>query len=168
MIYELLSNLDAKLHFDVAQAHCDIPCGIYDPIGAQIAAVTVVRMIDLMNDFDAKATEKSGKDYVMAISRYTLVKEEHAEKAKAEIRIIWGDYFKPAHLEKYPEVHALAHSIMMLASKGRQTSDRQSALDLVEAINKFAEIFWATKNIATRRAKSPYNPPLELVYPVVE
>jgi len=59
------------------------------------------------------------------------------------------------------------HTIMQLSSKSRQSMDRQAALDLVEAIYKFAEIFWATKNIATRRTKSPYNPPLELVYPVL-
>lgn len=167
MIHQLLSKLDSVVNFEAAKAHCDIPCGIYDPISAQIAAVTVVRMIDLMNDFDSKAADKD-KDYAHALSRYTLVKEEHAEKAKAEVRVIWGDYFKAQHLEKFPEVHGLVHTIMQLGSKSRQTTDRQAALDLVEAINKFAEIFWATKNIATRRAKSPYNPPLELVYPVVE
>jgi nickel superoxide dismutase len=167
MIHSLLSKLDNQFHFDQAKAHCDIPCGIYDPISAQIAAVTVVRMIDLMADFAAKAPDKTATDYSMAMARYTLVKEEHAEKAKAEIRVIWGDYFKAAHLEKYPEVHGLVHTIMQLASKGRQSADRQAALDLVEAINKFAEIFWATKNMTTRRTKSPYNPPLELVYPVL-
>lgn len=167
MFHKLLSTLDQKVHFEGAQAHCDIPCGIYDPIGAQIAAVTVVRMIDLANDLESKTTDK-GKDYDHAMSRYTVVKEEHAEKVKHEIRVIWGDYFKNQHLEKYPEIHSLAHAIMIMASKGRQTTDRQSALDLVEAINKFAEIFWATKNFQTRRAKSPYNPPLELVYPVLD
>jgi len=183
MIHQLVSALDKKLGFEQAQAHCDIPCGIYDPITAQIAAVTVVRMIDLMADFQKKYEDKgavdelkdlvSGKsygvltDYAHAMSRYTTVKEEHAEKAKAEIRIIWGDYIKAPHLEKFPELHGLTHQIMQFGSKGRQTMDRQAALDFVEAINKFAEIFWATKGIQTRRAKSPYNPPLELVYPVI-
>ena len=166
MIHQLISKLDKKLSFEQVQAHCDIPCGIYDPITAQIAAVTVVRMLDLMTDLEAKGGDK-GKDYQNTLSRHITVKEEHAEKAKAEIRIIWGDYIKPQHLEKFPELHGLAHQIMMLGSKARQTTDRQAALDLVEAINKFAEIFWATKNIQTRRTKSPYNPPLELVYPVI-
>ena len=166
MIHHLVSTLDKKMGFEKAQAHCDIPCGIYDPITAQIAAVTVVRMIDLMNDLKAKG--ETGLAVENSMSRYITVKEEHAEKAKAEIRIIWGDYIKAQHLEKFPELHGLAHQIMMLGSKSRQTTDRQAALDFVEAINKFAEIFWATKNIKTRRAKSPYNPPLELVYPVIE
>jgi nickel superoxide dismutase len=167
MIYKILSDLDLKLGFEKAKAHCDIPCGIYDPITAQIAAVTVVRMMDLMADLESKAGEK-GKDYQNSMSRYIEVKEEHAEKAKHDIRVIWGDYIKPVHLEKYPELHGIVHQIMMTGSKSRQTADRQAALDLVEQINKFAEIFWATKNIQTRRAKSPYNPPLELVYSVIE
>jgi nickel superoxide dismutase len=158
--------LDRKLGFEQAQAHCDVPCGIYDPITAQIAAVTVVRMLDLMTDLEGKGGEK-GKDYFNTMSRYIAVKEEHAEKAKHEIRIIWGDYIKAQHVEKYPDLHSLTHKIMQFGSKSRQTTDRQAALDFVEAINQFAEIFWATKNIPTKRAKAPYNPPLELVYPVI-
>jgi nickel superoxide dismutase len=183
MIHQLVSNLDKKFGFEEAQAHCDIPCGIYDPITAQIAAVTVVRMIDLMNDQTGKANEKGlfgqltdvlqgtaaqdAREFIHTLSRYAAVKEEHAEKAKHEIRIIWGDYIKAQHLEKYPELHGLVHQIMQYGSKSRQTTDRQAALDFVEGINKFTEIFWATKGIQTRRTKSPYNPPLELVYPVL-
>jgi nickel superoxide dismutase len=166
MLHKFVSALDQKMGFEEAQAHCDIPCGIYDPIGAQIAAVTVVRMIDLMNDLDSKGGDK-GKDYVHSMTRYTEVKEEHAEKAKHEIRVIFGDYIKAPQLEKFPELPALVHQILQLGSKARQTTDRQAALDLVEAINKFTEMFWATKNLQTRRAKSPYNPPLELVYPII-
>jgi len=95
------------------------------------------------------------------------VKEEHAEKAKHEIRVIWGDYIKAQHVEKYPDLPAQVHKIMQLGSKARQTTDRQAGLDYVEAINQFAEIFWATKSVATKRAKAPYNPPLELVYPAL-
>ncbi len=166
MIYQLAATLDRKLGFESAKAHCDIPCGIYDPITAQIAAVTVIRMMDLMADLESKGGEK-GKDYHNSLARYIEVKEEHAEKAKHEIRVIWGDYIKAPHLEKFPELNGVTHQIMQLGSKCRQSTDRQAALDLVEAINKFAEMFWATKNIATRRAKSPYNPPVELVYPVI-
>jgi nickel superoxide dismutase len=167
MIHKILSALDRKLGFEKASAHCDIPCGIYDPISAQIAAVTVVRMLDLMADLEGKTSDKN-KDYQNSMSRYIEVKEEHGEKAKHEIRVIWGDYIKPQHIEKYPELHNITHRIMQFGSKSRQTADRQAALDLVEEINKFAEIFWATKNLKTRRVKSPYNPPLELVYPVLE
>ena len=160
MIYKLVKALDKKFNFEAAKAHCDVPCGIYDPITAQIAALTVVRMIDLMDGL-----EGGGKDYENSMSRYITVKEEHAEKAKHEIRVIWGDYIKPQHLEKYPELHELTHKIMGLGSKSRQTKDRETAVAFVEAINKFAEIFWATKGVASKRAKAPYAPALELVYP---
>jgi nickel superoxide dismutase len=162
MIYQVLSAIDRKFGLEEARAHCDVPCGIYDPIVAQISALTVVRMMDLM-----AALESTGVARDNSMGRYIAVKEEHAEKAKHEIRIIWGDYIKAQHVEKYPDLHSLTHKIMQFGSKSRQTTDRQAALDFVEAINQFAEIFWATKNIPTKRAKAPYNPPLELVYPVI-
>jgi nickel superoxide dismutase len=160
MIYRLFEALDKKVELQRASAHCDIPCGIYDPITAQIAALTVVRMVDLMNDLEAE-----GVAYQNSMSRYVAVKEEHAELAKHEIRVIWGDYIKAQHIEQHPELHDLTHKIMQFGSKSRQTADRGAAVELVENINKFAEIFWATKGVSTKRAKAPYAPALELVYP---
>ncbi len=161
MFYHLLKGLDGLVHFERAQAHCDVPCGIYDPGTAQIAALTVVRMMDLMADLDAKGGERDAS-YHNSMARYIAVKEEHAEKAKHEIRVIWGDYFKK---EKHPDVAALVHKIMQLGSKARQTADREVGLQFVEAINEFAEIFWQTKGVKTKRAKAPYAPALEMVYP---
>jgi nickel superoxide dismutase len=163
MIYTIVHLLDRKLGFEQAKAHCDIPCGIYDPITAQIAALTVVRMIDLMKDLEAKGGHDMA--YHNSMSRYVAVKEEHAEKAKHDVRVIWGDYIKAQHLEQYPDLHALTHKIMQFGSKARQTTDREAAVEFVENINQFAEIFWATKGVATKRAKAPYAPNLELVYP---
>ncbi len=165
MIYKLLQALDERFGIEEVKAHCDVPCGIYDPIVAQIAALTVVRMIDLMTDLEGKP--ERGLAYQNSMSRYIAVKEEHAEKAKHEVRVIWGDYLKAQHLEKFPNAHALVHKIMALGSKARQTVDRETALQLVEALNEFAELFWATKGVATKRAKAPYAPALELVYPAL-
>ena len=164
MIYEIFEALDKRYGVIEAKAHCDIPCGIYDPITAQIAALTVVRMIDLMNDLDKTHPEKDVA-YYNSLARYVAVKEEHAEKVKSDIRVIWGDYLKAQHLEKYPDAHALVHKIMQLGSKSRQTADRETGLQLVEAVNQFAQMFWETKSVATKRAKAPYAPALELVYP---
>lgn len=164
MIYQLFHILDKKIKFETAKAHCDIPCGIYDPITAQIAALTTVRMIDLIADLESKHHEHNS-EYVNSLSRYVAIKEEHAEKAKHDIRVIWGDYIKAPHLEKHPEIPALVHKIMQLGSKVRQTVDRESAVQFVEAINQFAEIFWETKGLTTKRAKAPYGPALEFVYP---
>lgn len=164
MLYKLLEALDKKIEFEEAEAHCDIPCGIYDPSGAQIAALTVVRMLDLMAELESKTTNKDAS-YLNSMARYIAVKEEHAEKVKHEIRVIWGDYIKAQHLEKHPETHEVVHKIMQLGSKSRQTADRENGVQLVEAVNKFAEIFWDTKGITTKRAKAPYAPALEVVYP---
>jgi len=161
MLNQILNRIDRSKPFTRAQAHCDIPCGIYDPSAAQIAALTVVRMMDLMVDMQ-KGDDKARLEYHNSMSRYVAVKEEHAEKAKHEIRVIWGDYFKK---EKHPNVDDLVQKIMQQGSKCRQTADREAGLAFVELINEFAEKFWETKSIKTKRAKAPYAPALELVYP---
>ena len=94
-----------------AYAHCDIPCGIYDPHLAQLAAHTVIMMTQLI---------EQRKEDAHAVARYAKTKEEHAELCKQEIRIIWGDYFKPEHIQKYPQLHEMTYKIMKAASKARQ------------------------------------------------
>jgi len=163
MLYQILQKLDQKLGLKEAKAHCDVPCGIYDPIVAQISALTVVRMMDLMADLDGE-----GVAFQNSMSRYIAVKEEHAEKAKHEIRVIFGDFIKDTHIEQYPELPGLFHKIMQLGGKARQSADRATGVAFVEAINRFAEIFWAIKGVATKTAKAPYAPALDVVYPDLE
>ena len=119
MFHKIFQKLDQYLRFPEAKAHCDIPCGIYDPISAQIDALTVVRMIDLIDGL-ADGEEKSRKDFHNSMARYIAVKEAHAEKAKHEIRIIQGDFIKKDHIEKYPQLPGLVHKIMQLGSKSRR------------------------------------------------
>jgi nickel superoxide dismutase len=161
MLYQFFNKLDKIFHFDIVRAHCDVPCGIYDPSTAQIAALTVVRMMDLMDGMQ-NSEDKGKTEYHNSMSRYIYVKEEHAEKAKHEIRVIWGDYFKK---DKHPNVDDLVQKIMQLGSKCRQTADREAGLAFVSAINEFSAIFWETKGIGIKRAKAPYAPALEMVYP---
>jgi len=137
-----------------AFAHCDIPCGIYDPHLAQLAALTVVRMNQLINDLKPpQAMEKAERDrYMHALVRYTDVKEEHAELVKREVRIIRGDFFKP---ENSPEgLGELVDSIMKTASKARQNIDADAANQLLDLVNKFAEAFWKAKNVAIKKQSS--------------
>lgn len=144
-----------------ASAHCDIPCGIYDPHPAQIAAVSVVRLMDIMRD--------GSSDDPVALAnlhaRCVLRKEEEAEKVKHEVRVIWGDYFKPALVEKHPQVHELVHSIMASGSACKQDVHREDGLKLVELVNEFAALFWQTKGVETYTGTCPYPPNLQLVYP---
>lgn len=164
MLLKLLQTLDHVFGIEEARAHCDIPCGIYDPHHALIGALTVIRMIDLMGEMK-QAHGADTPEYLNNMSRYVMVKEEHAELVKREVRVIFGDYIKQEQLDKFPELPALVHKIYQLGSKARQTMDRQVAMDLLESVNRFAEIFWATKNIPTKRVKAPYKPGEEVVYP---
>ena len=166
MLFKVLETLDRVFSFDKARAHCDIPCGIYDPHNAQVGALTVIRMIDMMGEMK-QAHQPDDVDYINSMPRYVLVKEEHSELVKREIRVIYGDYIKQEQLDKFPELPALEQKIYQLASKARQTADRQVAMDLLDAVNRFAEIYWATKNIQTKRVKAPYKPGEEIVYPVL-
>lgn len=166
MIQRLLATLDTVFHFKRASAHCDIPCGIYDPHLAQLAALTVIRMIDLMNELEAGG-KKDSLEYYNSLSRYVAVKEEHAELCKREVRVIWGDYFKQEHIDKFPEVPGLVHKVMQLGSKCRQTVQRETAMELLKAANRFAEIYWESKGIPTKMVKAPYKPGEEVIYPVL-
>ena len=153
------------MSFKEVSAHCDIPCKIYDPIVIQIAALTIVRIIDIIEEknFDTSKSEDSSE-----LARLTLEKENQARIVKDETRIIWGDYFKDPQIEMYPNIHSLVHSIMMAGSKCKQSIDRQNGLDLVELVNEFTEAFWGTKDIKTQRVIAPYPPALEVVQPILE
>ncbi len=149
---------------ETAHAHCDFPCGIYDPHQAIIGALTVIRMLDLMTELET-AHEHHDLEFRNSMMRAIAIKEEHAELTKREIRVIWGDYFKQEHFDKYPELNGLVHKIMELGSKSRQAVDRANGEQLLEAVNRFAEIFWETKGQTTKRVKAPYKPEAEIVIP---
>ena len=148
------------------QAHCDVPCAIYDPAPILISALTVVRMIDVMEEW---MSHKPDSELALhnAISRCSAQKEKHAEDVKHEVRVSWGDYLKAPQFEKFPNAHELVHNIMLTGSKCKQGVSRDDALKLVELCNEFAELFWATKGVETKRAVCPYKPSLETVYPVL-
>ena len=146
------------------KAHCDIPCAVYDPAVSQYAALSVVRFLDLIAEMPNNLDSK--KD-LAHLSRLVQQKEEHAIEVKDAVRTIWGDYFKKPHMEKYPEIHDLAHSIMMTASKCKQEIERQNGIDLIEKVNRFAEIFWATKDVSTEIKKSLNPPHMQMVVPIL-
>ena len=123
-----------------AHAHCDIPCGIYDPHAALEAAQTVIRMTELIQELDLNDPASHH-----ALARYTNTKEEHGKKAKDDLLIIWTDYFKPEHLEKYPDLHTLVWDACKLGSKAKQNVDMDAAVAFKAAIQKVGDIFWETK-----------------------
>ncbi|MBM7068286.1 superoxide dismutase, Ni [Actibacterium sp. 188UL27-1] len=154
--------LDQIFGIEAAAAHCDIPCKIYDPSTAIIAAHSVVRMLDLIHE---NAEKEMSAGVMNTIIRCVRTKEIEAAKVKDEIRIIWGDYIKAPQIEKHPNVHDLTHSIMLTASKCKVELNRADGEQLVELVNQFAEMFWDTKGVATARKPAPYNTNLDMVVP---
>ncbi|MFI5258216.1 MAG: superoxide dismutase, Ni [Candidatus Limnocylindrales bacterium] len=123
-------------------AHCDVPCGIYDPHQAELAARTVARMVELIGQLPKEnVSEADRAKFVRCIT----IKEQHAEIVKHEIQVIWSDYFKPEHVERYPDLHERTWKILKLASKNKQNIDAAAAAELEAAVKEFADIFWSTK-----------------------
>ncbi len=139
-LIDLMSN-------ETAFAHCDIPCGIYDPNAAQLAAHTVLRMTQLFEEH---------KDSVHDAARIVSVKEEHGEKVEDALGTLENDYFKPEHFETYPELTDLLAEVVKLSITARQKVDMESAQNLVEKVMLISEIFYKTKGVTPVRVPSVY------------
>jgi nickel superoxide dismutase len=166
MIHSILKTLDKMFEFKTVSAHCDIPCKIYDTSTAQICVLSMIRMIDLIEEVNAKENTVPADRFQQV--RLVNEKEAHGIKLKEEIRVIWGDYFKQPQIDKYPGIHKLVHNIMVQTSKVKQGVNREEALKLLDFINDFSTIFWETKSIPTYTAVCPYPPSLGVVYPKLE
>ena len=120
-----------------AFAHCDLPCGVYDPAQARIEAESVKAIMEKYQD---------NEDPVFR-TRALIIKEQRAELVKHHLWVLWTDYFKPPHFEKYPQLHTLVNEATKLAgATGTKGSmDAQVADDLLAKIDEIAEIFWETK-----------------------
>lgn len=153
-----------------AHAHCDIPCGIYDPHNAQVAALTVIRMVQLLQALpppEGGAGKEQLDTYGMQVARYTGVKEEHAKICEHELVVLWTDYFKPEHLQKYPDLHDTFWKATKLTSTVKQAISMDAAQQLLASCQQIAEIFWETKGVQTRRQPSNQGAAGgEFVYPV--
>jgi nickel superoxide dismutase len=169
LVDRVLTVVDRVAPPDVAHAHCDIPCGIYDPHAAQLAALTVIRMVQLIQGLQQPGDGAAKEDwdtYTMQISRYSAVKEEHAKIAEHEIIVLWTDYFKPEHLEKHGQLHDVVWTACKLTSTVKQQINMNAAQQLLAATQQIAEIFWDTKGVAVKRqASNQGQVGGELVYP---
>ena len=133
-----------------AEAHCDIPCGIYDPIAAKIAAQTVQKMvlrIQALEPPGASADATARRTYANTLARYVTVKEEHAEVVKKELRILWSDYFRPEHIQAHPALHTTFWNAEKLAGRNKQNVDMAAAQELVATVDSISQVFWSTKNV---------------------
>ncbi len=144
---KVLLSLIKLLPVKSVYAHCDIPCGIYDPHHAQMAAHTIIRMTKLLTEADADAHK---------IARLTRVKEEHGELCEQELVTLWADYFKEEHLKDYPELNDLIWKTVKLTGKVRQEINLEAANELLANVQNIAEIFWKTKGLEPIRIASGY------------
>ena len=118
-------------------AHCDLPCGVYDPAQARIEAESIKAII-------AKVADNDDPDFR---TRAIIIKEQRSELVKHHLWVLWTDYFKPPHFEKYPELHTLFNDTIKLASGtgSKQSMDPSDGEKLLANIKEIDRIFWETK-----------------------
>ena len=121
-----------------ATAHCDLPCGVYDPAQARIEAESV----------KAIQEKYQGNDDPAFRERALLIKEQRADLVKHHLWVLWTDYFKPPHVEKYPELHDLFWKATKLAGESKKSEDPAQGQQLLDAVAEIDRIFWETKKSA--------------------
>ncbi|MDQ6784005.1 MAG: superoxide dismutase, Ni [Actinomycetota bacterium] len=131
----MLGLMDRLAAPTVAHAHCDLPCGVYDPAQARIEAESVKGCIEKFN----------GSDDDVFKTRAVAIKEERADLVKHHLWVLWTDYFKPPHLEKYPQLHELFWNATKAAGETKKSTDVAVADDLLSQIAEIDKIFWETK-----------------------
>ena len=118
-----------------AHAHCDLPCGVYDPAQARIEAESV------------KGTQEKyqANEDAHFRARAIIIKEQRAEAVKHHLSVLWSDYFKAPHFEKYPELHQLFNDALKAASAAKASTDPKTGQALLDYIAQIDTIFWETK-----------------------
>jgi nickel superoxide dismutase len=123
-----------------ATAHCDLPCGVYDPAQARIEAESVKAIQD----------KYQGNEDPVFRERCVEIKEQRAELVKHHLWVLWTDYFKPPHFEKYPQLHELFNKATKAAGAGgvKGSTDPKTGQELLDLIEDISTIFWETKKAA--------------------
>jgi nickel superoxide dismutase len=127
-------------------AHCDLPCGVYDPAQARIEAESVAKIQEKYQDAANQKKPSETEDEFK--SRCILIKEERADLVKHHLWVLWTDYFKPEHLEKHGELHDLFWKATKAAGDAKKSQDPAQGKQLLGLIDQVAEIFWETKKAA--------------------
>ena len=124
----------------IAHAHCDLPCGVYDPAQARIEAESV----------KAVQEKYQANDDADFRTRVIIIKEQRAELAKHHVSVLWSDYFKAPHFEKYPQLHTLFNDAVKAAGAGgtKGSNDPKTGQQLLDLIAEIDKIFKETKAAA--------------------
>ena len=116
-------------------AHCDLPCGVYDPAQARIEAESVKGCQEKYQASDDEVFRQ----------RAVQIKEERADLVKHHLWVLWTDYFKPEHVEKYPQLHQLFWDATKAAGAAKKSTDPADGQKLLDVISDIDKIFWETK-----------------------
>ena len=138
------------IHIDevvFAEAHCDGPCGVYDPASARIAAEAVLSMTKKLAALEMPSHDdkEAVAAYHNTFARFVAIKEEQAQLAKEELLILWTDYFKPSHLADFPDLHDVFWKAAKLCSACKVENSVERATELMDAVKQIHEIFWKSK-----------------------
>src|ERR1044072_2724184 len=133
----MLARLLQTIAGTEGSAHCDLPCGVYDPAQARIEAESVKAILEKYNASDDPVFKQ----------RALIIKEQRSDLVKHPLWVLWTDYFKPPHFEKYPQLHTLFNEATKLAGAtgAKGSMDEGKADELLAKIDEIAEIFWETK-----------------------
>ena len=128
-------KLSRLLPATTVYAHCDLPCGVYDPAQARIEAESVLKIMQKYQNNDDPAFR----------TRAIIIKEERAELAKHHLWVLWTDYFKPEHLDAHPDLHDLFWRATKQAGEAKHSTDPDAAQKLLDLIAEITKVFNDTK-----------------------
>src|SRR5579859_2945115 len=131
----LLSGLDRLTTPARVEAHCDLPCGVYDPAQARIEAEAIKGIMEKFN----------GTDDDVFKTRAVMIKEQRAELLKHHLWVLWTDYFKPEHLAAHPDLHDVFWRTTKLAGAVKKSTDPAEGKKLLDMIDEITAVFAATK-----------------------
>jgi nickel superoxide dismutase len=128
----------------VVHAHCDVPCGIYDPAQARIEAESVKAIQERYQDAEnKKSSTETADDYR---TRCLLIKEQRADLVKHHLWVLWTDYFKPEHAQKHSNLHELFWNATKEAGLAKKSQDPAQGQKLLDQVDEIAKVFWETKS----------------------
>lgn len=145
MIKSILRTLDKISKPGIALAHCDVPCGVYETDSMKWAVETVMKLNEKILAMKKPANDHEDTEYRNFIVRAVEIKEKYAQICKEQILILWTDYFKPEHLQKYPDLHDLIWKATKQCSTVKRTISIEETKKLKDMIDKIAKIFAETK-----------------------
>jgi len=135
ILTRLLTAAERVVGVTSASAHCDVPCGVYDPAQARIEAESVMKIQEKYQESDDEVFKQ----------RCILIKEQRADLVKQHLWVLWTDYFKDEHLEKWPNLHDLFWRATKAAGEAKKSQDPAQGRKLLEQIDEIADIFWESK-----------------------